>query len=136
MMHAVYRLEHDSDLLQAIEDAARAKRMSTGMFTVIGSVKRACIGYYDQQRKEYLKKELDQPLEIACCNGNISSREGEIMAHAHITLADDQGRCLAGHLMPGTIVFAGELYLQELRGQVLTRVHDDVTGLMLWGSEP
>lgn len=140
MMHAelypgraiLCRLEHDSDLLGSIENVARVEGIPTGVFTVIGAVKKARIGYYDQQRKEYMEKEFDQPMEIACCTGNISHREEEVMAHAHITLADAQGQCLAGHLMPGTIVFAGELYLQELKGPVLRRVHDDVTGLMLW----
>ncbi len=34
-------------------------------------------------------------------------KDGEIFVHAHITLADRKGRAYGGHLMPGTMVFAG-----------------------------
>jgi predicted DNA-binding protein with PD1-like motif len=34
--------------------------------------------------------------------------------------------------MPGTVIFAAELCLQELEGEPLVRQHDDVTGLFLW----
>ena len=67
------------------------------------------------------------------CMGNISLKDGEVFVHAHITLADHEGKCHGGHLMPDTNIFAAEYYVQELVGEKLERKHDPETGLSLWG---
>ncbi|MBF0522099.1 MAG: DNA-binding protein, partial [Candidatus Omnitrophica bacterium] len=51
---------------------------------------------------------------------------------AHIMLADWEGRCYGGHLMPGTMIFAAEYCIKELTGLELHRGHDQETGLSLW----
>ncbi len=42
------------------------------------------------------------------------------------------GRCVGGHLMPGTRVFACEIHLRAFRGAPPVREPDGPTGLMLW----
>ncbi len=43
-----------------------------------------------------------------------------------------QRHCYGGHLMPGTIIFAAEYWIQELTGEAIHREDDPQTGLMLW----
>ena len=127
----IARLKHDAELLKSIIDFAKEKKITAGVFSIVGAVKRARISYYDQRKHEYLTTPLDEPLEIASCIGNLSLKGGEPFAHIHIVLADSRGRARAGHLV-GATVFAAELHLQELIGPELVREHDDVTGLALW----
>ena len=54
------------------------------------------------------------------------------MVHAHINLADSEGRTFGGHLAEGTTIFATELYLEELKGEKKIRRFDQETGLTLW----
>jgi len=126
------RLPHDSDLLAAITGLARREGIKAGTIMAIGAVKRAKIGFYDQKTREYLETEINQPMEISSCLGNISLKDGEIFVHAHVTLADKEGRVLGGHLAPGTIIFAAECRITELKGESLKRSYDDITGLSLW----
>ncbi|MDI6884373.1 MAG: DNA-binding protein [Hadesarchaea archaeon] len=125
------RLEYDSDVVKSITDFARSKKIKTGVFTLIGAVKSAKLAYYNQDKKEYLVVELKKPREIVSCIGNISYHKGKLFAHAHVVLADEQGRVRAGHLL-GAQVFAAELHMQELIGPKLERVPDKLTGLALW----
>jgi len=101
------------------------------VFTVVGAVKQARLAYYDQASHEYQKIELEQPLEIANCFGNLSLKGGKPFAHVHVVLADKTGKTYAGHLIRATI-FAAELHLQELLGKKLERDYDQTTGLALW----
>ena len=48
------------------------------------------------------------------CSGNVSLLNGEPIVHAHITFADEQGRCFGGHLGPNTLVFNMEILLTTL----------------------
>ncbi|MEM2212180.1 MAG: DNA-binding protein [Candidatus Nezhaarchaeales archaeon] len=123
------KLQHGSDLLTAIEDLAEQFNVKVGVFTVIGAVKRACLSYYDQERKRYLDTVVEKPLELLSCVGNISKMEGKTVVHAHVTLIDREGRVYGGHLKPGTQVFLGEIHLQEVVGVDVQRRYDEVTGL-------
>ncbi len=106
-----------------------------GRVEAIGAVQRACIGFYNQQGREYEFITLDQPLEILCLIGNISIKDNMPMVHAHITLGDRSGKAYGGHLAPGTIVFACEYMIQPIEGAAYVRDFDEETGLPLWKPE-
>ena len=125
------RLEHDSDLVESIIIFAIDKNIRLGVFTAIGALKDAKISFYDQNAKKYIKREINEPLEIANLVGNISIKDEGIFAHAHATLSDKDGQTIAGHFEGGKI-FACELYLRELIGGEFERAYDEVTGLSLW----
>jgi len=127
------RFEAGDDLLEALNSFCRDQNIRLGTFLVIGAVTCAKLGYYNQQEKKYTGcVELDKKLEVTVCTGNISLKDDEIFVHAHITLADWEGKAYGGHLMPGTLVFAAEFFIQELKGPDLIREREDKTGLPLW----
>mgnify|MGYP000524700058 CR=1 FL=1 len=129
------RLPHNADLLLWLEKFCRKHNIRTGLIQVIGAVKRAVIGYYGQKERTYTTLTLNKALEIGSCIGNVSIKDKKVMVHAHIVLSNKKGKAFAGHLMPGTTIFAGEVYIQELSGTVLVRKFDETTGLMLWKNE-
>ncbi len=127
------RFEAGDDLLDSLTGFCKKHNIRLGVFNIIGAVRNAKLGYYDQNQKKYTGcVELDKKLEISSCMGNISLKDGEIFCHAHITLADMDGKAFGGHLMPGTEVFAAEFFIQELTGAELVRGKDEKTGLPLW----
>ncbi len=125
------RAEHDSDIVRFVTDLAKKLGITTATFTVIGALKCAKLGFYDQQKHEYSERLIDMPLEIASCIGNISLKEGDAFVHAHAVLGDQNGNAKAGHLLEGK-VFAAEVHLFELLGEKVTRRFDTVTELSLW----
>lgn len=128
----VARLPFEADLLQALEEFAKEQGIRVGYGVVIGAVKKAMVGFYDQHQREYNSLEFDEPLEILHCTGNLSMRDGVHKVHMHLTLGNSYGFTVGGHLMPGTIVFAGEAVIEELGGPELNRGYDGQTGLPLW----
>ena len=101
-------------------------------FFVVGSVSSATFGSYDQKQLVYVTTTEETDLDIVVCTGNVSMQNGTPVAEAHIVLGDKQGNITGGRLFSETIIFAGEIDLQELIGKPLERVYDDTTGLMLW----
>lgn len=127
------RLPHEGDLLKSIERFCQENGITLGVFTALGAVKSARLAYYDQVSREYKGFAVDQPMEIVSCTGNISLRDGQPIVHAHLALSDGEGRTISGHLMPGTPIFACEIFIQELLGEPLVRKKDEETGVPLWG---
>lgn len=127
------RFECNEDLLQALTDFCKKENIRLGTFSLVGAVKNAKLGYYNQEQQKYAGcVELNKKLEIASCSGNISIKDNEIMVHAHIVLADWEGKAFGGHLMPSTKIFAAEFNIQEYTGAELCRGKDKKTGLPLW----
>ena len=112
------KLEYQSDLLEELNKICREENIKTGVINAIGAI----ITTYA----------YDEPMEIVSCSGNISLKDGKPFSHVHIVSADRKGKCIGGHLVQGTAVFAGEVFVQELLGEDLVREEDEETKLTLW----
>jgi len=119
------------DLAEAIKKGAEESGVKAGVFFLIGSLKEATLGYYEEGR--YKSTKLDGPLEIASCMGNIAVDEkGETMIHAHIVVSNEKGEAFGGHLMKDSHVGAtAELVIIEAEGVNLQRAFDEETKLKL-----
>ena len=126
------RLPHNGDLVGELTRICKDKGITAGRVEVIGAVKKARVGFYNQSEKKYGFRDFDQPMEILAVVGNISIKDGEPFVHAHITLSDSEDRAFGGHLCEGTTVFAAEFRIEEMAGAELVRKPDQTTGLPLW----
>lgn len=131
----VGRLAPGDDLLSALEGLARSQGIRAAQLQCLGALERGALGFYDQQAHQYRTLVWDRPLEIAAGVGNVSLREGLPVVHAHLVLADEEGRTYGGHLVPGNRVFACEFCFWVLEGESFSRYPDDYTGLSLWREE-
>jgi len=129
------KLKHGADLLEELTGICKEKNIHVGRVEAIGAVQKAVIGYYHQDKREYEYLNFDKHLEILNLTGNISIKDGSPMVHAHVTLADAEGKAFGGHLAPGTIIFACECVIEAFEGLILERGFDEETGLPLWNME-
>jgi uncharacterized protein len=128
----VARLPHGGDLLAEIAAVADLHGFEIAEVAAIGALRSARLAFYDQEGHTYGEFGLTGPLELVALLGNVSRREGTTAVHAHATLARHDGACLGGHVVQGCEIFACELVLQELVGDILEREYDATTGLPLW----
>lgn len=126
------KLKCGSDLLEELTQFCSEKNIVLGRVEAIGAVQGANIGFYNQESRTYEFKALDSELEITNLTGNISLKDGKPFVHAHVTLADEEGKCFGGHLAAGTKVFACEFIVHAFDGPSLERELDEETGLPLW----
>ncbi len=126
------RLPYGKDLVKTIEDFCVRNSIQTGVFSVIGAVMSVTLGSYDQNQQVYVTLKREEPLEIVHCAGNVSLKDGKVAVHAHAVLADMNGQTIGGHIFSETVVYAGEIHVQELLGKPLEREYDEKTGLSLW----
>jgi len=126
------KLKSGGDLLEELTSICVQNDIRLGRVEAFGAVKKAKIGFYDQQSREYNFMEIDKPMEITNLIGNVSMRDGKPMVHAHITASDSLRNAYGGHLSPGTIVFACEFIMNSYDGPDYVRDYDEQTGLPLW----
>jgi len=125
------RFYEGEDLLDSITLVAEKSNITAGFFNLIGTLKKASLGFYRLGKYETIK--IDGPLEIVSCIGNISLKDNKPFAHAHVSVSNDKGMVFGGHVMSGcTIAATGELVLIEAADTKLVRKLDEKTQLFLW----
>jgi len=126
------RLLEGEDLSESIKKSADANKIRAGVFILIGTLKHAALGYYKDGKYETVQ--LDGPLEIASCTGNVAVDEkGQVAVHAHIVVSNEKCAAYGGHLMSGSEVGAtAELVMVEAVDVDLQRTFDEKTKLKLW----
>ncbi len=127
------RLDHGADIVKQVSDFLDKEKIEAAIFFAIGALIKAEIAYYDQASHEYKAISIKEPAELVSCIGNVSLRDGQPFLHVHAAMAFSDGRVVGGHLTSG-LVFAAEVFIQELSGEALVRTHDSATGLYLWDS--
>jgi len=125
------RIFEDEDLLEGIKERVKESNVKAGLLFLIGSLKEAYLGFYKEG--EYKRIEVEKPLEIASCIGNVSVKEnGELIIHAHMVVSDRSGNSYGGHLLSGCKVAAtAELMLIEALEVDLKRKFEDKYKLYL-----
>ena len=138
------QLPYGSDLYDGLTQIVQRENIRLGRIQAIGATTHAVVAYYDQNTKKYNPLEFTGGMEILSLTGNVSMRDGKPFVHAHILLGDAAGKVFGGHLLPGTKLFACEVFVDEFeglrppygivdrRGEELVRAHDERTGLYLW----
>lgn len=128
------QLPFGADLYEGLTTIVQRENIRVGRLHGLGATTHAMVAYYDQRVKKYNSLEFPGGMEILNLHGNISIREGKPFVHAHIVLGDPNGNTVGGHLLPGTKVFACEVFIDEFEGEELVRQQENNTGLFLWKS--
>lgn len=124
------RLSEGEDLLESVTKVAEKARISAGFFFLIGTLKKANLGFFREGK--YETTEIEAPLEIVSCSGNVSFKEEKVFAHAHIVVSDEKAIAYGGHVLSGCLIgVTGELVLVEAMGIKLHRRFDEKTKLSL-----
>lgn len=121
MYHAI-RLTKGDDLKESIEKYATTKNIKAGC--VLSGV--GCVDHVKIRLAKAIDfLEVNDDFEIVSITGTIS-QDG---VHIHISLSDDKGNTIGGHLSKGCIINTTcELVILELPNYTFTREMDDSTG--------
>lgn len=130
------RLAAGKDLLEELNKLVASEGIELGALSGIGALKKAAVGIFDAEKREYIANEFDEEMEICALTGNVSLKDRKPFVHAHLSLSNREGHAFGGHVLPGCEIFVAEVILWEFEGAKLERFpRDDCSGLALWAAE-
>lgn len=118
------------EVVSTLTAFAKEHHIAAGHFTAIGAFSSAGIGYFDFQKKDYVRNQVDEQVEVVSLIGDIALDNGEPKVHAHVVVGKKNGFAMGGHLLDAHVRPTLELVLQESEGQ-LQRKFDPESGLAL-----
>ncbi len=131
----VLAFQKGEDILETFQKHCEKENIRGGaILQGIGAFKRCRLGYFDIERKKYIVNDISEPVELVHCSGTISLAKESIMPHIHATVAKQDGSCVGGHIMFGSIIsITAEIVVVKI--EAMQRKIDTETGLMLLDPE-
>lgn len=118
------------EVVAKLLEFAKQHQLAAARFTAIGAFQELTLGYFDWQKKEYLKIPVKEQVEVLSLMGNLVTTDKGPKLHAHIVVGKRDGTAHGGHLIDGHVRPTLEVILIESPAH-LHRRHDDATGLAL-----
>ncbi|KAB0288245.1 DUF296 domain-containing protein [Vibrio fortis] len=116
------RLTRGQDLKLSIQELVYQHQISAGTIA-------SCVGCVSTINLRLASADqnlqIDAPFEIVSVMGTLTPNH----QHIHISVADEQGQVIGGHLLEGTLIATtAELILHTYPELTFTREHDESTG--------
>ena len=128
----LFRVPEDEELVSYVNKFCDKNGIKMATLSAIGSLKKAKLGYFDISKGKYEEIDVEDVHELLLATGNVSIKDGKPFSHIHAILGYKDGSVKGGHLIQGR-VFVAELYIEELKGDMLERVPHG--NLHLWKEE-
>jgi predicted DNA-binding protein with PD1-like motif len=125
--------EPGDEPVQGLTAFARRERVDAAHLTAIGAVERAVVGWFDLDRRDFRRIEVDGQTEVVSLIGDITQPakgDSDPKVHLHAVLGRSDGSTVGGHLLEASVRPTLEVVVTEAPAH-LRRRHDPATGLAL-----
>ena len=125
------KAEPGDEIISAVTAEVQRRGIFAGGLAAIGACSEAEIGFWDGDKREYVKETIRGPLEILALTGNVAKVEdGKAFIHAHAVVGDRKLNTRGGHLFRAVAEPTCEIILRPLAGALERRMEE--CGLRLW----
>jgi predicted DNA-binding protein with PD1-like motif len=123
-------LDTGDEAVECLGRFAREQGLTASQLTAIGAFSRAVLGYFDWEKKDYLRIPVEEQVEVVAFLGDVAVSDGEPTLHPHVVLARRDGSTVGGHLLEGHVRPTLEVIVTESPAHLQKR-KDPETGLAL-----
>ncbi len=125
----VIKLEQEEDFLPSLEAVLRENNVNSGVVLGgIGALKDFELGWFDPDKREYVKTHHGSSHELLSLQGTVTLGADPPL-HVHASLGDERQAVVGGHLFRATVAVLAEVTVQVLEDLHLTRELNPKTGL-------
>ena len=118
------------EVVAGLRAFAEEEHLAASHFTAIGAFNNVTLGYFDWEKKDYIKIPISEQVEVLSLVGDIAVNEGQPNIHAHAVLGKRDGSTCGGHLIEAEVRPTLEVILTESPAH-LERRFDKEAGLAL-----
>ena len=120
------------EIVASLLQLAEKEHILGASVTGIGGVKEVEIGYFDLKKNDYVRKKIQENLELVSLLGNFSYIDSKKpFYHLHATLGTRSYKAIAGHLFSAVVSITAEIHLITFSEKIV-RSYDPTFRLNLW----
>ena len=116
---------------QKLLEVAEKENLKSGWINGLGAISDIEIGYWDIEKKVYVKNFFDDHYELLSLIGNVSLVDNKPFVHTHISFSDTEFKVFGGHLFDAKVIAAAEFCIFISDYHLHRKLNCDI-GLNLW----
>jgi uncharacterized protein len=123
-------METGDEAIATLLAFAKQNQLTAAHFKGIGAFSRLVLGYFDWEKKDYIRIPVNEQVEVVSLLGDIGLEKGEPKIHAHTVIGKRDGTAMGGHLLEATVRPTLEIVLEQ-SPSYLRREFEPESGLAL-----
>ena len=127
----VVRIDKGEEIVEQICALAEKEGVKLASVEGLGATDDFTVGLFDVEEKKFHPNRFQGPHEIVSLTGSVSTMDGAVYQHLHMSAADAGGAVVGGHLSRAVISATCEIFIRVLPGTV-ERAFDEKVGLNLF----
>jgi predicted DNA-binding protein with PD1-like motif len=124
------RLHTGDRLVPSLTALLKAEGIGYAALSGLGAVRHVVLGYYDSDKQDYERHEIDEQMEALSLIGNCSTRDGEPALHIHAAFGRRDLSAIGGHVFEAEANPTLEIWLR-VEDATVVRIYNDETHLAL-----
>ena len=118
--------DKEDEFTETVLRFAKENRLKASTLSAIGAFMDVTVGFFERERKDYKRIDINQQVEVMSLLGNIVRSEGgEHKLHAHVVVGMPDGSAHGGHLLKARVWPTLELFLTETEEDLQRRIDEE-----------
>ena len=128
------RIDRGEEIVEQVLKIAEKEDIRLAGIEALGAVDDFTVGVYSVAERKYYSNRFEGSYEIVSLTGTITTMNGQIYHHLHMSAGDEKGAVFGGHLNRAVVSATCEMIIRITDGTV-ERKTDEKTGLNLFSFE-
>jgi len=130
----VVRIDKGEEILENIKRVCEKENIKLANINALGAINNFEVGLFDIDEKKYYSKEYTGNFEIVSLTGSVTTKDGQIYMHIHLSAGDKENKVYGGHLNKAIVSATCEMFIQVIDGAVERQFNEEI-GLNLFKFE-
>lgn len=124
------RIEKGEEIISKVMEICERENVKLANINALGAVGEIEIGLFDTKEKKYYASKYSGDFEIVSLTGSITTKDGKLYNHLHMSVGDRDNKVYGGHLNSAVVSATCELFIHIIDGTA-DREFDEEVGLNL-----
>lgn len=127
----VARIDKNEEIIEELLTICKMEKVTLANVNALGAVGEFQVGLFNTKEKKYYSTKYEGDFEIVSLTGSITTKEGELYNHIHMSAADQENKVYGGHLNYAKVSATCEMFIQIIEGKVERKLNEEI-GLNLF----
>ena len=127
----IVRMDRGEEIVEQLRAVAEKENVRLASVEALGAVNDFTVGVYNTTEKKYYSNRFTGAFEIVSLTGTLTTMDGKLYHHLHMSAGDDRGAVFGGHLNSAVVSATCEMVIRVIDGTV-ERYADPDVGLNLF----
>ena len=94
----IARIDKNEEIIERLLAICKKEKVTLANVNALGAVGEFKVGLFNTKEKKYYSTKYEGDFEIVSLTGSITTKQGELYNHIHMSAADQENKVYGGHL--------------------------------------